>query len=462
MAPIELFSQDPDPGEELSRLQDEVLSLKHRLVTIESRLSTMESASGRFGSSCSSTSYVPGQSMPNAHFNENNTSVSSSALLSRRSPGIASTSISGVKAEARLSTHPASALSSRYGKLRSIGQGSRSLGRKGSASGSFGVNSSDTSQMPSKNPVAFKNGICIVKDLRLIGQMFLTKNINTSFERIVDHHRIRSFPFISKAATVEQVDHAINEAFKSQGHSLVADGQVGFEYAYISAGDHKLITLGPAGQPRFELSGAVLAIEFSKRECYIVVKSKLKFGPYDEILRETAQVISEESDCDNEPTFKSCPRCRHRFGRGTYEEHVFSCSTKISPLASRIKTEVDDEDPLFTFTGTDDDGLSSRSSSPHAVEHACFCRTNSDEQLLECSQPDCDKRFVEAVWRQSTTGGNLGFARRPAQAQTDASPDSAAAPSSSSPTKDRKRTREDSQPKVKAPAVRWSSRLTQK
>ncbi|KAK0565809.1 hypothetical protein OC861_003547 [Tilletia horrida] len=418
--------------------------------------------------------------MPNAHFNENKTSVGSSALFSRRSPGIASTSRSGVKAEARLSTHPASALSSRYGKLRSIAQGSRSLGRKGSASGSFGVDSSDTSQMPSKNPVAFKNGICLVKDRRLIGQMFLTKNIKTSFERIVDHHRLRSFPFISKAATPEQVDHAINEAFKSQGHSLVADGQVGFEYAYISAGDHKLITLGPADQPRSELSGAVLAIEFSKRECYIVVKSKLKFEPYDEILRETAQVISEESDCDNEPTFKSCPRCRHRFGRGTYEEHVASCSTKITPLASRIKTEVDDEDPLFTFTGTDDDGLSSRSSSPQAVEHACFCRTNSDEQLLECSQPDCDKRFhrscLEAIddWREPWICKTCRIMRPmlpelsdlcssgPAQAQTDASPDSAVAPSSSSPTKDRKRTREDSQPKVKAPAVRWSSRLTQK
>ncbi|KAL9934574.1 hypothetical protein V8E36_006349, partial [Tilletia maclaganii] len=323
----------------------------------------------------------------------------------------------------------AAALSSRYGKLKSIAEGRQPLGRKPGSTTSGGLNGTSTASassgstaaspsMPQNRPITLRNGITLIKDRRLIGQMFLTRPLRSIFERIVGTHFLRARPFISKSATAAQVDNAIYDSFKKLGHNLVADGQVGFEYGSMSSGDHRLMTLGPEGHPKQHLSGNGFAAEYCKRECYIIVKSHLPFPAYEELLWETAEVIDDDDDHDDDAhdgsgaarrsganDFTTCYGCDQDFSRTIFAEHSLTCTGHDTTRGGRrnranppvpVKQEPDhdhaamahQEGPLFSPSGA-----SSPLSSPDLDlrPNSCFYFGVEDGEIILCANIDCDQ-----------------------------------------------------------------------
>ncbi|KAK0542291.1 hypothetical protein OC861_005308 [Tilletia horrida] len=501
MALPDSFITDPTDERETSRLQDQVARLQHRLGLLEARMTTIESASGLFGP-------LPSSTFSTFDRQQDTSYLEPSGSTRARSPGSVAPSTlhqsftPSVKSEPALSSSAAAAaLASRYGKLRSIAQGSRSLGRKSSSATPLAAEDADPTKMPLTRQVSLKNGICLVMDRRLIGETFLTKYTKRDFERIVDEHRLRIFPFISKTATAAQVDHMIVASFKKAHINLVADGHIGYEYAFISIGDHKLRTLGVTDEPRDQLTGTELASEYAKRECYIVVKDKLQFPAYTPLLRKSAQVIADDTDEeDNEPAFQRCPTCRQHFGRSTYAEHIASCTHRGSMSSSSstyaVKKEQDQE-ALFRPLDEEDDYSASLSSiSCGDVEHDCCCRSIKDEPLLTCFRDSCSKQShrscLELIedfsdpWTcktcrimrpQSPSPRSLELednetpqqatrrVRRAGNKDTatklvDQMPEQSPLPGDKG--KKRGRSEEEPAPKSKTSALRWSSRLTQK
>ncbi|KAL9931743.1 hypothetical protein V8E36_009293 [Tilletia maclaganii] len=407
MAPdkSETFFTDDSQSEiaEVLRLRNQIAVLHQRLLINEARLSALEQASGLFAG--------PRTLSPGFAYQPSGTTGLGPGPAVSMGPSAAA----------------AAALSSRYGKLKSIAEGRQPQGRKPGSTTSGGLKGTSTASassgstaaspsMPQNRPITLRNGITLIKDRRLIGQMFLTRPLRSIFERIVETHFLRARPFISKSATAAQVDNAIYDSFKKLGHNLVADGQVGFEYGSMSSGDHRLMTLGPEGHPKQHLSGNEFAAEYCKRECYIIVKSHLPFLAYEELLWETAEVIDDDHDYDAHDgsgaarrsganDFTTCYGCDQDFSRTIFAEHSLTCSGRDTPRGGRrnrenppvpVKQEPDhdhaamahQEGPLFSPSGA-----SSPLSSPDLDlrPNSCFCFGVEDGEIILCANIDCDQ-----------------------------------------------------------------------
>ncbi|KAK0570101.1 hypothetical protein OC861_000243 [Tilletia horrida] len=94
----------------------------------------------------------------------------------------------------------AARLAARFNRLGSIAQGHRPPGRPSPAAQASNASTSGTQMAHKIKPVPFKNGITLVKDRRLINQIFLTKHLGPLFESIVEQERLRIRPLIDKEA----------------------------------------------------------------------------------------------------------------------------------------------------------------------------------------------------------------------------------------------------------------------
>ncbi|KAK0521963.1 hypothetical protein OC835_006724 [Tilletia horrida] len=332
-------------------------------------------------------------------------------------PSTASFSTGGVGA--------AAALAGRFGKLTSIAQGRRlavrhstgtgpvASGSGGSTGGASGSNSSSSgtgipadNAMPRTRPMTFKNGITLIKDRRPLEKAIHTRHLRGQFEVIVENNRLRTRPHISKNATAWQVDNAITQSFLDQGHALHTDGQTGFEYAA-----QDLRAIGPEKMPKEHLSGDQLAAEYAKRECYIVVKSKLKFSAYDPLFFALVDEISDDEDGDDDDDlpnvmgedYKKCPFFRNTFCIDTIAEHEASCQEGFDKPAVKAEIVKQETPDLFPADPGDNAGpsraSSSGSSSLSDVHGACWCgQLDHVAPMLTCSGPGCDEqRHVTCV-----------------------------------------------------------------
>ncbi|KAK0520987.1 hypothetical protein OC834_006829 [Tilletia horrida] len=156
-------------------------------------------------------------------------------------------------------------------------------------------------------PIFFQNGITLIKDKRLIDKMFLTKELH--------------LPFIQ------------------QGHNW---------FAYVTSTDDKLMTLGPKDFPRQELSAAQLMSEYKRRDCYVVVYSSKKFGPYYPLffgMDGTTIIISDDEDEDNlsdilpcktkgkakekKTDFEACSTCGSKFSIDVIDDNEATCLVRL-------------------------------------------------------------------------------------------------------------------------------------
>ncbi|KAE8261162.1 hypothetical protein A4X09_0g7704, partial [Tilletia walkeri] len=323
------------------------------------------------------------------------------------------------------STSAAQSLSSRFNKLSSIAMGSKPLGRSASASTLVSAQTSGSAVAGSKvQPIPFKNGITLIKDRRLIGQTFHSKNLKPIFDSIVEHHRMRVRPLIDKKANARSVYNTIIEAFVEQGHDFIQDGWKGFEYAYTTSTDHRLMTLGPEGKPKQSLSAAELASEYHRRECYIVVQSDQKCSDYDPMFFEMADPISDDEFSQdgmstvNGSGFQKCFFCQTEFTVDLINDHESTCGWDDGPKphvkvkSERVKSEkipdIDSDGPEEDAGNSTLTSVRSSGNKKAKVDNAdvtCACGKPDDDEktMVGCDGTDCD------VWRHRSCADESGF-----------------------------------------------------
>ncbi|KAK0543810.1 hypothetical protein OC844_007548 [Tilletia horrida] len=304
--------------------------------------------------------------------------ASTTSTASTSTPRHSTASASGSSAAARLSF--------RFAKVDSTAQGRKTGGPPTTAA----------SASARVKPISFQNGIALIKDRRLIDKMFLTKKFRPVFDAVVDQERLRVRPTIDKDASARETYNIINNAFIQQGHNLVRDGWNDFDT------DHKLMTLGPKDFPRQELSAAELVSEYKRRDCYVVVCSSKKFGPYDPLFfgmdGNTIIISDDEEDEDDLPDillsktkgkaaekqsdFEACSTCGSKFSIDVIDDHEASCLWYPEP----INKHHDKLPGVKQEPGTKDSPSPSEHDSEEEDTDDC------DEAACVCGKPDEDEK----------------------------------------------------------------------
>ncbi|KAK0554982.1 hypothetical protein OC844_006093 [Tilletia horrida] len=375
------LQNEADAAAQLRARLDAVLQTIARL---EARVATLEAVSTLFAPNPNTTpagGSAPRSAPVNMGRPEESGAHHVSSSMRPPSPGSSlGLGFTGPPSTASFSTGgagAAAALAGRSGKLTSIAQGRRlavrhstgtgpvASGSGGSTGGASGSNSSSSgtgipadNAMPRTRPMTFKNGITLIKDRRPLEKAIHTRHLRGQFEVIVEINRLRTRPHISKNATAWQVDNAITQSFLDQGHALHTDGQTDFE------------AIGPEKMPKEHLSGDQLAAEYAKRECYIVVKSKLKFSAYDPLFFALVDEISDDEDGDDDDDlpnvmgedYKKCPFCCNTC-IDTIAEHEASCQEGFDKSAVKAEIVKQETPDLFPADTGDNAGPSRASSS---------------------------------------------------------------------------------------------------
>ncbi|KAK0527647.1 hypothetical protein OC835_004913 [Tilletia horrida] len=408
---IDLLQQDLSNVERKCSELSIRLQLLEKVAGIYARTSTVDPAVATAGASTSPAAKAEAFSAARQPLFGNTADISSSTagtsavpppLLGPRSSAASTTSTASTSTP-RHSTASASGssaaarLSSRFAKVDSTAQGRKTGGPPTTAA----------SASARVKPISFQNGITLIKDRRLIDKMFLTKKFRPVFDAVVDQERLRVRPTVDKDASARETYNIINNAFIQQGHNLVRDGWNGFEFAYVISTDHKLMTLGPKDFPRQELSATELVSEYKRRDCYVVVCSSKKFGPYDPLFFGTDGNIiiiiisDDEEDEDDLPDillsktkgkaaekqsdFEACSTCGSKFSIDVIDDHEASCLwypeliNKHHDKLPGVKQEPGTKDPP-----SPSEHYSEEEDTDDCGEAACVCgKPDEDEKLAD-------------------------------------------------------------------------------
>ncbi|KAL9940884.1 hypothetical protein V8E36_000372, partial [Tilletia maclaganii] len=318
------------------------------------------------------------------------------------------------------SSSAAARLTARFSKLTSISQGRASTAASATDArathAAAATSKLATSKLSRIVPLVLKNGITLIKDRRLIDTVFHGKKLGPIFEEITERERLRVRPVIPKDASARVTTNIIMDAFLEQGHDLVCDGWSGFEYAHLTQAEHRLMTLG-RDKPKQGLSATELAVQYLRRECFIVVMNgKKKFGAYDPFFFEMmGKTISDDDDnADSELAdspedlpndFGECFFCCNTFSVDVLENHQLTCTREDSGQQEIIVKK----EPARTHLEAPRDQCfstpASRRSSTSMNGGACICgKPDDDEVMVGCDGDGCD------IWRhKSCVGSKKGY-----------------------------------------------------